>query len=311
MTGPHIMKRTPEAEAVSCFGLAGRFRLVVSGPDGSVRRELAFDNLILDAGLNRLGTDAAIAFCAIGTGTAAPAISQTVLQAQSQNTSTIISSTATNSGASTPRWTGQIYQFRFAIGSLNGNYSEIGVGWSTTLMYARALIVDGGGAPTTITVGAGEQLDVYYERRVYPPAGDVVTTNSIGGVSTTVTVRSQNSANSTVWDASSYPHYNQGGNPLGTFCEAYNGAIGAVTGVPSGTSGAPSSASNSAYSNNSYTRNVVVTFAPAEAVLAGGITAAVCRFKMAALQVGFSPAIAKTSLNTLVLTYTTSWARRP
>lgn len=311
MTGPHIMKRTPEAETTSRFGLAGRFRLVVSGADGNVRRELAFDNLILDAGLNRLGTDAAITFCAIGTGTATPLVSQTVLQAQSQNTSTVISSTATNSGASTPRWTGQIYQFRFAVGSLGGNYSEIGVGWSSTLMYARALIVDGGGAPTTITVGSGEQLDVYYERRVYPPVSDVVTTPTIGGVSTTVTVRSQNAANSTIWDASSYPHYNQGGSPLGSFCEVFNGAIGAVTGVPSGTSSVPSSATNSAYSNNSYTRNVVVTFAPAEGNLAGGITAAVCRFKMAALQVGFSPAIGKISGNTLVLTYTTSWGRRP
>jgi hypothetical protein len=304
-----LRRRFLEAQIHTSVGLAGHFRLVVSRPDGSVARELEFENLVLDAGLNRLGTDAAITWCAIGTGTAAPAASQTTLQTQSASTNSQQPGSSTSSGGITPFWTGYTWVFRFPIGSLNGNYSEVGVGWTSTLMYARALIVDAGGSPTTITVGVGEQLDVYYTRRVYPPLADVVTTPSISGVTTTVTCRAELAGSSARWRPEAFPAW---AGSAGAGAEVYSGALGLLTASPSGTSVQPSSVSNQSYSNNSLTRraNIIVGTTLAN-FGAGGVQSGVIWWQMCSFQYGFSPGIAKTSSLSLALEYSTSWARRP
>lgn len=304
---PALLHPCLEVELTSRARVDGHFRLVVSRADGSVRRDIAFDNLVLDAGVNRLGTDNAITFCAIGAGTATPVANQTTLQAQSQSTSTTLTGSATDSGGVTPYWTGYTFVFRFPIGSLGGNYSEVGVGWSSTLMYSRALILDAGGSPTSITVGAGEQLDVYYTRRIYPPLSDAVTTANISGVSTTVTCRAMNAGSTSAWGAQNFPSALSSSS-----YQAYSGSIGSITGSPSGDTGsAPSSVSLLAYSNNSLTRGLQVNYAFGEGNAPGGISSTAVPFSMMAYQFGFSPPIAKTSSFTLALTYAVSWARRP
>lgn len=304
-----LRRRSVEAHVRCGVGVSGHFRLVVSRPGLGVVRELEFENLVLDAGLNRLGTDNAISWCAIGTGTATPVETQTTLQAQSAATNAQEAGSSTDAGGVTPYWTGFTFVFRFPIGSLGGNYSEIGVGWTSTLMYARALILDVGGSPTTITVGAGEQLDVYYTRRVYPPLSDVVTTPTISGVSTTVTCRAELAGSSARWRAQSFPAY---AGVAGAGAEVYSGALGALTGSPSGTAVAPSSAANQAYSNNSLTRGVNILLSTAQANFgAGGVQSAVIWWQMCAFQYGFNPGIAKTSALTLALEYSVTWARRP
>lgn len=285
--------------------LGGHFRLVVSRPDGSVTKEMQFENLVLDAGLNRLGTDAAVAFCAIGTGTATPVANQTTLQSQSQSTSTALTGTATDSGGATPYWTGFTYVFRFPIGSLGGNYSEVGVGWSPTLMYARALILDAGGSPTSITVGTGEQLDVYYTRRIYPPLSDVVATTSISGVTTTVTGRALSAGSISFWAANLFPSAAAASGYL-----AYSGGIGALTAGPSGTPGAEGSATALPYVGNSLQRRVAVSYGPSQGNAPGGVASITVPFRMMAYQFGFSPPIAKTSSQTLALEFAANWSRR-
>lgn len=308
----NLIRRHVEAEIATPVGITGEFRLVVSRPDGSIVREMEFPNLLLNAGLNRLGTDNGIGFCTIGAGTSTPTATETTLQSRSQSTNTTLAGSATTSGGASPYWTGYTFGFRFPIGSLNGNYTEVGVGWTSTLMASRALILDIGGAPTTITVGSGEQLDVFYTRKLYPPLTDVVTTPSIGGVSTTVTTRAHvaGSINNTesAWNASEWPRTSR---TDGEYCYAYSGAIGVLTGSPSGTQSTPDSCSNSAYSNNSYTRAINVSFGLARGNVGGGIAAAICGWRMCSFQYGFSPAIAKTSAQTLALVYSTTWARRP
>jgi hypothetical protein len=307
-----ILKRNSiDAEVSTRLGIDGHFRLVKSRADGTVTQILEFENLLLDAGLNRLGTDNGVAFCAIGTGTGVPTATETALQAQQASTSTVLPGAATTAGGSSPYWTGYTFGFRFPIGSLSGNYSEIGVGWSAILMSSRALILDIGGSPTTITVTSAEQLDVFYTRRVYPPLVDVTASSTIGGVSTTVTTRAHSAGSTTLWDASSWPRYDPSPASNGSFLEAYSGAAGAITGLPSGTPSSGSSGATLTYSNNSLSRSVAATYNLSQANFVGGVASTVCWFRMMAFQYGFSPAIAKTASNTLALTYSVTWARRP
>lgn len=307
-----------DAEVTNKMALEGQFRLVVRSADGDIKRDTGwFSNLILDSGLNRWGTGNVSGGIAIGTGTTAPNASQTGLIAQSAFTTTTITGSTGNSGAS-PYYGIETVGYRFALGALNGNYSEVGIGWATGAnMFSRALIVDGVGNPTTITVTSSEQLDVYYTLRAYAPTVDTSTTVTIGGVSTTVLGRASlvsangwgtgmNSAKIGISDT--------------TLFIVYTGAIGAATGSPSGTSEfqpyGTSYNANNAYVNNSLTNSIVFTLGLNYGNLAGGIGA--CRVRPCSssgyspfFQYQFTPAIAKTNTKTLSLTFSQSWARRP
>jgi hypothetical protein len=305
-----ILKRKfVDVELPSGVGMSGEYKLVVSGPDGEVRRELGpFPNIILDQGLNRLGTATGVLVCAIGTGTVTPAANQSGLQTQSAVTSDLQFGSFTTAGAS-PWWTGFTWGCRFAIGSLNGNYSEVGVGWaSENSMFSRALILDAGGAPTTITVGPGEQLDVFYTLRLYPPLTDVVTTPTIGGVLTTVTTRACGAGQeTTLWRVTSF--FRTSSLFIG-IAPAWSGSIGSVTGSPSGTPSEADTFTTNAYSNNSLTATGTATYGTTRGNV-GRIAAVSAFWSMAAFQYGFSPAIAKDATKTLVLNMSVSWGRRP
>ena len=103
-----ILKRKfVDVELPSGVGISGEYKLVVSDAHGNVKRETDwFPNIILDQGLNRLGTDAGIVGAAIGTGTTVPAANQTGLVTQSAwTTTTATGGSSTNAGAS-PYWAG-------------------------------------------------------------------------------------------------------------------------------------------------------------------------------------------------------------
>jgi hypothetical protein len=289
-------------------GIDGYFDLVVTNKRGKQRR-YSFENLVLNSGLERLGTDAAITVCAIGAGTSVPIASQTALQAISASTSTTLTGAPTDSGGLTPYWVGYTYGFRFPIGSLGGNYTEIGVGWAAGSMYARALIQNAGGTPVSISIGAGEQLDVFYTRRIYPPLVDVVSVQTINGVATTVTVRAAQAGSTSWWAANEYPRY--GGSPVGINCEIFDGVLGAINAAPSGTSNAPSSVTVQPYVSSSFTRNVSITIPNAVGNFATGIKSSRLWLRMASFQFGFVPAVVKTSANVVTFNYSVTWGRRP
>lgn len=307
-----LTKNHLDAELQQKSVLAGQFRLVVRGPEGDIRRDTGwFDNLILDSGLNRWGTGAVSGGAAIGTGTSTPVASQTGLDAQSAYTTTSTAVTQSNSGAS-PYYGIFSITYTFALGALNGNYSEVGIGWASgSNMFSRALIVDGGGTPTTISVSSAEQLSVSYTLRGYVPTADVVTTPTIGGVSTTVTTRAAN-ASANAWGVDMTVSK---GFVSSFIAYAYNGAIGAITALPSGTSAQATSVSAGTYVNNSLSTTRAVFFGLTDGNLSGGISAARCGFGgstgLTNFQYGFSPAISKDSTKTLTLSLSHTWARRP
>lgn len=298
--------------------VAGRYKIEAVKVDSGERRLLAdwFPNIITDIGLNRLGTADPYDRCVVGTGSATPATTDTQLQTFVASTTTLQSS---SSGAqNTEPYYGYYFTtYRFAAGAAAGNLAEVGMGWANTSLFSRALILDGLGNPTTITVLADEFLDVTYEARLYPPTTDSVYNVTISGVVYTFTSRAASVTSSSAWG---FPTSFFSG-PLISDSAYYNGSIGAITTTPSGTSvtGATNLGTYSidSYSNNSLERTFALSSSISQANLTGGISAMlisgdnnVATTSCGAYQIGVSPAIDKDATKTLTLNFGVSWARK-
>lgn len=174
-----------------------KFRVDADGNELPGTREIISPwqgNLITDAGLNSLGSQASnydnLIFCRIGTGNTAPASGDTALVAQVGATST----SGTGGGYdynSTDKYVWRRVAKRFAAGSVSGvNLAEVGMGYSSSSnLFSRSLIKDTGGSPTTLTLAADEVLDVLYELRCYLPANNTTVAATIDGSANTVTIR--------------------------------------------------------------------------------------------------------------------------
>lgn len=276
-----------------------------------------FDNIILDSGLNRWGTGTIILGAAIGTGTATPASTDVGLQTQTTYTTTAGTGAGITAAGSSPYNNTRTVVFRTTLGALNGNYSEVGVGWASGSMFSRALILDGGGSPTTISVASDEQLDIVYQLSVYPPLTDTFATVSIGGVSYDVTGRaldvndvSSSGGNDATWGVGLItPVLSTITGGTGVL---YTGALAAITAnAPSGSFAAGGTPTTDSYVNNSYTKTGFYSFGLTQGNASGGISASYAPWgEFAAFQYGFSAAIPKDATKTLVLNYSVSWARR-
>lgn len=144
-------------------------------PDGTEeRRTLApwFKNLIVDNGLEMIGNSGSndiLLGCLVGTGNTAPANSDSNLKNYVTGTNNRTSSTfawVRNEGSGV-RYVQRRMTWRFPQGAAAGNLAEVGIssGVTNANLFSRALIVDGSGNPTTITVTAIDFLDVTYEFR--------------------------------------------------------------------------------------------------------------------------------------------------
>lgn len=273
---------------------------------GRVRQLAAFENLILDAALERLGTtDMDPAYCHVGSGTTTPANVQTSL-------TTFIASAARSASSSVayvagpPPYCRRVYTYTFNAGAVVGNVSEVGVGWGTSgaTLGSRALILDSFGVPTTITVLASEALFVTYELKIYPPTADYVGVHLIGGVSTTVTLRAAQISDTSLWSPALFQSGFQ--NPSAS---TLTGTIGSITSAPSG-SGIPSgTASYQSYSATSRRRGMQISYGTSQGNDAGGIGAIQFSGSGFSFQAGFSPKIAKTNTQSLALVFEATWAR--
>ena len=264
-------------------------------------------NLILDVGLNALGTTSVVSACKVGTGVTPVAVSQTDLATPLATTSTQQSS-STGRNSTTPYYTWGRRTFRFSQGAAAGNLTEVGVTYGGgSSLFSRALIVDSGGNPTTLTILSDEWLDVTYELRIYQDLVDKTFNITLLGVDHVVTVRP--AYVTTIPSYSSYffdhfiswYHYSQ--------CSHYNGTIGTITGSPSGVGSSAGGTSYGAYSQNSLQRSVIYGVGLNDANLAGGIQSTIINTDKCIWQVGYSPAIAKDSFKTLTMNYTLSWGR--
>jgi len=292
--------------------IAGWFKMDAIRPDGRIRPLMDWSpNLILDGGLNGMGTAGQLTYCHVGTNNTAPAVSQTGLQGWlARNTST----EETQHGLDT---TGTIYgyrraRYRFAQGVATGNIQEVGISntqTNTGPFWSRALTVDGGGSPTTITVLADEVLDVTYELRNYPPVVQEFSGGpfNIGGVNYNVVGRPADIDGGSCW----YQYLGSAAiwNPTGGYWgSVYNGSIGTVYTTPSGNSAA-APITSAAYSNNSLQRDGSFSFNLNDANLTNGIKSLHVGSSYGQWQYEFDAYIPKDNTKTCAFSVRFSWDR--
>lgn len=294
--------------------IAGRYRIDAVNAETGAVRELApwFDNLILDAGLNRIGIGGVTGLCSVGSGATAPVETDTGLVSTVASTSTInTQSTGTQGSAPYFGWFRQTY--RFAAGAAAGNLAEVGVGWTVGSLFSRSLIKDTNGNPTTITVLSNEFLDVTYELRIYPPASDATFTCVVGGVTHNCVLRAADVTYLYSWypdirtSAATFGNVAAGGSQA---VRIYNGPLGTTVQRPSGTGAYATAVAKNAYANNSYTITGTATFDLNTGNLAGGVTSMVIDSVIGTYQCSFSPAIDKTASKTMALNFSITWARK-
>lgn len=315
------------------MGISGRYRLLISSPSRGTRVAAEFDNLILNSGLDRLGVGTAVSYCQVGSGAVAPAVTDTALQTfvASSNTTGPNNGTATYT-AGPPDYIEYLLVRRFNPGVATGTLAEVGFGWSasTGSLFSRALILDGGGSPTTITVLSDETLDVEYRLRVYPPASDVTGSISISGSSYDYVIRpsgvSTNYATSPAWNPSVlFSTASISGIRNTTDAKVYGAGatLGARTSPPTGgiggaTSIAGATYTETAYSTGSYKRTCKISVPISAGNVSGGIQCMVFGFQSsnsansygAGFQISFNPAIPKDNTKVFEVTFDFSWARR-
>lgn len=318
------------------FGFAGRFdlvaRKVVTGEDGTPllengnnvltgesRNLASFENLILDSGLNRLGTGGVIDGACVGTGTTAPANSDTSLASLLRVTSTQQSVAELAGSTTAPYYAEWRIVYRFAAGTAAGNLSEVGLGWGANAgantvggLWCRALIKDSGGNPTTITVLSDEVLDIVYTLQLHPPTSDATGTFNLSGVAYQYTLRP-----AWVNKRTYYNSWEAGRTAGGIFSfgvAAFDGNIGSVTSGPSGTAGYNIALTKQTYVNNSKQCVFNATADLNTSNLAGGIRSMQFDLQGSCWQAEFSrvsdgAAIPKDNTNVLTIPFWVSWDR--
>jgi len=285
----------------------GYYKIEAVKADGT-RRVLAdwFPNLILDAGLDRMGANGDyLNFCQVGSGSTAPATTQTTLATMVAGTSLIQSDTAANSGSS-PYFARRTKIYRFAQGVATGVLAEVGVGWATTgSLYSRALILDALGTPTTITVLADESLDVTYELRMYVWPAETSGSIVLNGVTHSTVQKSSLAAG---W---SLAGQNQLTASKALSVSAFTGSVpAAIDGSPSGTNTGDAEISAAAYTPGSLSQTLGITAGLTSWNNAAGIGAILVKAGWGRWQIGFTPNIMKTASDILTLQVRHSWGRK-
>ncbi len=298
------------------IGLTGHFLLEAVNAETGERRFLAeFDNLITNGGLERLGAAGSgdvIAYVQVGTGSTAPANTDSALATWLAGTNRSFSRANTYGGNPTYH-TEVTYTWQFDQGVAAGNLSEVGVGWASNgSLFSRALIVDGSNNPTTITVQAIEFLTVTYKLRMYPPTADVTGTITLDGADYDYIIRPAYAGGNT-WGSHGFKAYGYSSNSA---VYSYTGDIGAMTAAPAGTVSGVVNAAVAEYSAGSYKRTLEVDAGINAWNLSGGIRS-VALFVIGyggenhmGWQCQFNPKIPKDNTKELSLTFDVSWARK-
>lgn len=318
--------------------LAGRFKVEAfrADADGNEipgsRRVAAdwFSNLITNAGLNELGATGnwsgifagQIFFaCGVGSGSTRPAFTDTALVSQVARSSTKQSDTNGVQG-SAPYFGWRRITYRFAAGVAAGNLAEVGIftAASSGICWSRALILDGGGNPTTITILADEILDVTYECRNYPPTVDVPWSATISGVSYSGIVRAHNvTSNSytSLWAPGQWVGQGTAGVMVNTeagnaYAATYSTqTLGAITASPAGTPYYASGLTASAYVPGTYYRDHTVAWGVSYGNAPGGVGSFRFLSIMGSFQMSVTPVIPKDATKTMTINVRVSWGRYP
>jgi hypothetical protein len=310
----------PNREISRNTELSGWWKLSAVKKDTGVARELTdwFPNIITDVGLNRMGTATdTLGFCGVGTGSTAPTAADTgLVAAVGARTGSIINATS-GSQASEPYYGWVNRTYRFGEGVAEGNLSEIGIFNASTsgIMWSRALILDGLGDPTTITVLDDEYLDATYQLRIYPPLTDIEDEIIIGGVTYNYTLRAS-SVTGTNWHPSPYTGGLGGGGVQSTsWHTAHAGVIGSITSSPAGVTSGVSQVLLASYADTSLERAYTLTWDLVTGNIGGirSVTTSVGQNTPSTcgrFQIDFGAAIPKDGTKILSLEFKHAWGRR-
>ena len=289
--------------------LSGRYKIQTIGPGGEVRQELDwFDNIITDLGLDLYSgrvagktgstvTSTCVNKICVGTSSVAPAISDVALGGWVADHSVLNDLVGTINTPS--RYLSLITVVDFNAGVATGNLSEVGAGYDKLSLFSRALIKDGNGDPTTITVLADEVLRVSYELRINIPT-----------VSWNFTVDGYDFVLK-AGGADGGAGFSQPGDRTAENTNwAYftDGVIGAtIDDFPTGTLEAVGVTDSGAYTLGSYTYDITMAASLTQANIS--ITAFRLSFGAMAWQGSISPAIVKDNTKTVDLGLRITWAR--
>lgn len=295
-------------------GLEGWFRFRIKNAETGEERVVGpFHNLILDNGLNGIGTNGAswVSNVYLSTGTASPTEGDTSMQVTGSAISKGSPSNSNFSQTTTfPRYQGTIWSYTFAQGAATGNWTEVGIGRAVNNLWSRELIRNSAGDAITLTVLAIDILTVEYELRVYYKETDTTGTINISGSNYDYIIRPYYITSTLASLMVTGSWMSTGGPVTG---EVWNGALNALYVAPSGSSSYIGTLPTiSPYVSNSYTKTMTFTWNISQGNLAGGITVVVPYVQNGTMpfKIGFTPAIPKDNTKQLSLTFSFTWARR-
>lgn len=308
---------------VTC-GIKGRILSAkVVGPDGVVKFDTGeFDNLVTNFGLDALcSTTSFRGFLQVGTGSTAPAYTDTTLVSRLAGVATSLSSCSWNTSTGVVT---TVLTAAFNPGTATGNLTELGLAPAATGSVTTRALFMSGGSPVTITVGASDSLIVTYSLTLTIPLDTAATiTESISSTSYNINIRPivtyTNSTEPVCFGGNAGTVVaSAGGIAQGT----YPGALpAAFSGFPTGT---PVSAATGATSHTNGTNYVdcTVTIAAGHGVQAsvqsivmgngsGGTSGSAPNYSGFSCNfgIGFSPAFAFPTTVSLTLTVRTTWSR--
>lgn len=310
------------------ISLGGKYKLTIGKAGQSPRIETPwFDNLITNQGLDHIGSPPVYntssgwpylnTHCTVGTGTTTPAFTDTQLEAtlafHPSTAGSNIEGGTVSYIAGPPAYYRCIWTYTFATGAAAGNITEVGVGGMlngdvAVRLFSRALIVDGAGNPTTITVLADEILTVTYELRMYLDTTDNAYSFIVNGITYSGTVRRAEIATAPQMYLANYQFNNN------AYMIVYNGAIGPITGSPTG-SGAGGvggqTTTSAAYVTGSHYTDFTSAFDFTQGNVTGQISAIKIISNHGAFQFSVSPVLPKDSTHKMNLNWRYSWSRYP
>jgi len=271
-------------------------------------------NLITDAGMDYLSTNYLMAYgywdILVGADNTPPAVTDTAL-------GTLIARgtrpTYLENGVDSVNDYGWYrHTVQFGEGEAAGNIAEVGFtfnhgGISTDQgndLFSRALVVDGGGNPTTITVLSNEFLTVVYEVRTTIMSTDINATVDIDEdgtpVSRNVVIRANGGTSTDYWAAINPVGYGMVRSDAGVSLLDYQiGQGGSYQGTVSA----------SAYTQGSFNRDLTLFWGINESNVSVdfiGLRQTLCG---SSWKMSFNPAIVKDNTKELSITFNISWAR--
>lgn len=296
--------------------VSGEYCLQVRKKTGEVVKDTGFfKNLITNQGLDNLcGNNQALRYMSVGTGTTAPAITDTQLvnlRAVADLSAT--GNTAISSLDTTNNYLIATLTASFLNGSASGNISEVGVGAYSngTLLTSRALVRDANGDPTTITVLSDEDLVVIYKFKVKQPTIDF--TGVVGGYNYTMRAcKTTTLSSSDGWDFGVAYSPLLSLNTIPSYWKhTVIGTLGSITGglssPLSGAGATVSSVTRAGYVTGSFQITCYVTLGTSSSDLV--LKGQEVQLGFTRWQIEFTPTISKLSIQTLRLGYTLTLGR--